>query len=262
MSPQFAWLQYEVRHAVATITINRPERHNALSWSVVRELREAVAIAKADADVRVLVFTGAGDRAFSAGADLSGLGDITSFTELHETRGEVGGLFADVWAAGKPTIARVQGYALGAGLGMALMCDIVIATEDARFGTPEIDVGLWPMMVTVPMLRSMAPKIALEMMMTARRVGAAEAQRLGFVNRVVTADELDAVVAETAATLAAKSPAVMKLGRDAFYRAVDLDAAHAQALLHAALGLITQTEDSAEGIAAYLAHRSPRWSGR
>src|SRR4029077_8092405 len=119
-----------------------------------------------------------------------------------------------VWELGKPTIARVRGFALAGGFGVALMCDFVIAAEDAQFGTPEIDVGLWPMMITVPLMRSMPPKKALELMLTGRRVGAAEAERIGFVNQVVPVDQLDDAVAAMAAALAAKSPSIMKLGRD------------------------------------------------
>jgi enoyl-CoA hydratase/carnithine racemase len=253
---------YEVDGPMATITINRPERRNALSWTVTAELRRAVASAKADAAVRVVVFTGAGDKAFCAGADLSGMAAGAGFTELYDARGELARLFQDVWSLGKPTIARVRGYALAGGFGVALMCDIVIAADDAQFGTPEIDVGVWPMMISVPLLRSMPPKTALGLMMTGRRVGADEGERIGFVTRVVPVDQLDAAVAEMAATLAAKSPSIMKLGRDFFYAVVDQDAAHALALLQAGIGLVTQTEDSAEGLRAFAEKRTPVWTGR
>ncbi len=255
----FETLLYDVAHHVATLTINRPERRNALSWSVMTELREALAQAKDD-DVRVVVITGAGEKAFSAGADLGGMNAGAGFAALHDSRAELARLFRDVWELGKPTVARVRGYALAGGFGVALMCDVVIAADDAQFGTPEIDVGLWPMMITVPMLRSMPPKVALELMMTGRRVGAEEAARLGFVNRVVPADQLDAAVAELAATLASKPPAVMKLGRDAFYTVLDQDAEHALRLLHAGLTVVTQNEDAAEGIAAFQEKRPPRWA--
>ena len=106
-------------------------------------------------------------------------------------------------------------------MGLALACDLVVAADDAQFGTPEIDVGLWPFVITVPLMRSMPPKKALELMMTGRRVGAEEAERIGFVTRVVPVDELDAAVGELAADLATKSPAVMRLGRDSFYAVWD-----------------------------------------
>lgn len=255
-------LLYDVRDRVATLTINRPERRNALSWTVMSELRAALAVAKVDAEVSVVVITGAGDKAFSAGADLSGMAEGAGFADLHDARGEMTRLFREAWELGKPTIAKVRGYALAGGFGVALMCDFVVASDDAQFGTPEIDVGLWPMMITVPMLRSMAPKQALELMMTGRRVPASEAERIGFVNRVVAPDELDAAVAELAGTLASKSPAIMKLGRDAFYTVLDQSAEAALRLLHPMLTIVTQTEDAAEGIRAFAEKRPPEWKGR
>jgi enoyl-CoA hydratase/carnithine racemase len=255
-------VRYDLAGAVATLTIDRPERRNALGWTTIGELRDGLARAKADPAVRVVVITGAGDRAFSAGADLAGMQAGSSHLELHEGRGQLARLFADLWSLGKPTIARVRGYCLAGGFGVALACDIVIAADDATFGTPEIDVGIWPMMITVPLLRSMPPKTVLELMMTGRRVAAAEAARIGFVNRVVPPDQLDAAVAEVAATLAAKSPAAIALGRSAFYDVLDLDAAHALRLLQAGLTVINGTEDSAEGIRAFQDKRAPEWTGR
>jgi enoyl-CoA hydratase/carnithine racemase len=259
---EFESLLYDVDGHVATITINRPERRNALSWTVMTELRGAFAQAKADSEVRVVVLTGAGDKAFSAGADLTGMAGGAGFVDLHDARGELARLFREVWELGKPTVARVRGYSLAGGFGVALMCDIVIAADDAQFGTPEIDVGLWPMMITAPMLRSMPPKVALELMMTGRRVSAKEALEIGFVNRVVPVDELDDAVTAVTSVLAAKSPAVMKLGRDAFYAVLDQDAEHALRLLQAGLTLVTQTDDAAEGIQAFQEKRAPKWSGR
>ena len=138
---------------------------------------------KADPAARVLVLTGAGDRAFCAGADLTAMAAGAGHLATHDSRGDLAGLFGELWDLGKPTIARVRGFALAGGMGLALACDLVVAADDAVFGTPEIDVGLWPYMITVPLLRSMPPKKALELMMTGRRVDAAEALRIGFVNR-------------------------------------------------------------------------------
>jgi enoyl-CoA hydratase/carnithine racemase len=250
---------YETAGHIAKVTINRPERRNALSWDVVRRLREAIARARADEKVRVVVLTGAGDRAFCAGADLGGMAAGAGFLELHEGRGELASLFLDLWQLGKPTIARVRGYALAGGFGLALSCDLVVAADDAQFGTPEIDVGLWPHMITVPLTRSMPPKKALELMMTGRRVDAAEAERIGFVVRVVPPDGLDAAVAELTSVLAAKPPATMKLGRDSFYGAWDLAADEALRLLHPLLTVTASTEEAAEGIAAFTEKRAPRW---
>ncbi|HET6793368.1 MAG TPA: enoyl-CoA hydratase-related protein, partial [Acidimicrobiales bacterium] len=218
--------------------------------------------AGADPDVRVVVLTGAGDRAFCAGADLGGMSAGAGFLELHHGRGELARLFEAMWSLGKPTVARVRGYALAGGFGLALACDIVIAAEDAQFGTPEVDVGLWPYMITVPLVRSMPPKKALELMMTGRRVGAEEAERIGFVNRVTTVEGLDGAVDEMAASLAAKSPAITRLGRDSFYRVWDMDASAALAHLQSLLTITTMTDDSREGIAAFAEKRRPQWTGR
>jgi enoyl-CoA hydratase/carnithine racemase len=255
-------LLYEVAEGVARVTINRPERRNALSWALVTELRRAFATAKADPEVRVCVLTGAGDKAFCAGADLSEMAAGASFLDLHDARGELAGLLRDLYELGKPTIARVRGYALAGGFGLALTCDLVVAADDAVFGVPEVDVGLWPHLVTVPLIRSMPPKVALELMMTGRRVDAAEATRIGFVTRVVPVADLDDAVGELAGTLAAKSPAALRLGRDAFYAVWDQDVATSLRLLHPLLTLTATTEDAAEGIAAFEQRRPPVWRGR
>lgn len=252
----------ETVDGVTTLTINRPEVHNALSWAVLSELRAALATAKDDPATRVVVLTGAGEKAFCAGADLSGMSAGAGYAELHDGRGELARFFRDLWELGKPTVAKVRGWCLAGGFGVALACDVVVAADDARFGTPEVDRGLWPYMITVPMLRSMPPKVALELQLTGRRVGAEEAGRIGFVNRVVPAAELDDAVAELTASLAAKSTAVVRLGRDAFYAVWDQAAADALRLLHPMLTVHTGLEDAAEGIAAFAEKRVPNWKDR
>jgi len=255
-------VRYEVADGVARVTIDRPERRNAMSYSVMEGLRDAMATAGTDDAVRVVVLTGAGDKAFCAGADLGGVAEGAGNADLHDARGALPDVFRSMWSLGKPTIARVRGYALAGGFGLALACDIVIAADDAVFGTPEINVGLWPYMITVPLVRAMPPKVALELMMTGRRVKADEAVRLGFVNRVVPIADLDAEVDELAATLAAKSPLIMRWGRDAFYRVLDMRPDDALVYLQSMLTITTSTEDAAEGIAAFVEKREPRWRGR
>jgi enoyl-CoA hydratase/carnithine racemase len=255
-------VRYEVDGVVGRVTIDRPERRNALSFQVMEELRHALAAAKVDDAVRVVVLTGAGEQAFCAGADLGGIGSNAGPAAMHEARGRVAGIFKDMWHLGKPTIARVRGYALAGGFGLALACDFVLAADDAVFGTPEIDVGLWPYQITVPLLRSMPPKRVLELMLTGRRVKADEAERIGFVNRVVPAAELDAAVDELAATLASKSPLVVRWGRDSFYRVLDMPGEDALDYLHAMLTVTTLAEDSAEGLSAFAEKRKPTWTGR
>lgn len=256
-------LLVDVTDHVATLTIDRPAQRNALTWELMGALREQLVALRSRDDVRVVVLTGAGDRAFCSGADLGGMADGAGVGELHEARGELARLFRALWELGKPTIARVRGYALAGGFGLALACDLVVAADDAQFGTPEIDVGLWPHMITVPLTRSMPPKVALELMMTGRRVGAEEALRIGFVNRVVPAEGpggLDETVAALAATLASKSPVALRLGRDGFYGSWDLAAEEALRYLHPLLTVTASTEDAAEGIAAFREKRAPRWS--
>ena len=258
---------YETDARVGRITINRPERRNALSWDVVKGLRAAVAEAKRDEDVRVVVLSGVGDKAFCAGADLQTMGGAKTASGkegvlgLHADRGELAGLFEDLWALGKPTVARVRGFALAGGFALALACDLVVAADDAIFGAPEIDVGLWPFMATVPFVRSMPPKVALDLMLTGRRVSADEGIRIGFVNRMVGVDQLDAAVAELAATLAAKPPRAMQLGRDSFYATFDQSATEALAALHPLLSLVASGDEASEGMAAFAEKRKPNWPG-
>ena len=255
-------VRYEVAGPVARATIDRPERRNAMSFGVMEGLRDAVAQAKADDAVRVLVLTGAGEKAFCAGADLGGGGIAEGASAAHDGRGLLAELFRDLWGLGKPTVARVRGYALAGGFGLALACDFVIASADAQFATPEVNVGLWPYMITVPLLRSMPPKRVLELMMTGRRLDANEAERIGFVTRVVPVDELDGAVDELAATLASKSPLILRWGRESFYRVLDMDPDDALAYLQAMLTVTSASEDTAEGVAAFAEKREPKWKGR
>ena len=253
-------VRYEVEGSVARVTIDRPERHNAMSFTVMTELAESFDRAKADDGVRVVVLTGAGERAFCAGADLGGIGSNAGPTRMHEARGGPAALFKRLWHLGKPTIARVQGYCLAGGFGLALSCDFVVATEESTFGAPEIDIGLWPYQITIPLIRSMPPKVALDLMLTGRKVKAPEGERMGFVSRLVPADELDATVDELAATLAAKSAVVTRWGRNSFYRAIDMAGEEALDYLHAMLTVATHTDDATEGLTAFAEKRQPKWT--
>jgi len=255
-------LLYEASGGVARVTINRPERRNAMSYGVMSGLRDAMASAREDADVRVVVLTGAGDKAFCAGADLTGIAENAGAAAAHTGRGFLADLFRDMYSLGKPIVAKVRGYALAGGFGLACACDLVVAADDAVFGTPEINVGLWPYMITVPLLRSMPPKTVLDLMMTGRRVSAEEGARIGFVQRVVPGAELDATVDALAADLATKSPLIMQWGRDSFYRVLEMDADAALSYLQGMLTVTTQTEDASEGVAAFAEKRAPQWKGR
>lgn len=255
-------LEYAVQDGIARLTINRPDRRNALSYDVMYGLQERLAEARADDAVRVVVVTGAGEQAFCAGADLTGIADNSGAIAAHDGRGAFAELFRDLWSLGKPTIARVRGFALAGGFGLAMSCDFVIAADDAQFGTPEVNVGLWPYMITIPLLRSIPPRLVLELMMTGRRVDATEAAAVGLVNRVVPVAELDAAVDTLAGELAAKSPLVLRLGKTAFQRVLDMDADHALDYLQGMLTITTLSDDAAEGVAAFAEKRAPRWTGR
>lgn len=254
-------IRYTTDGAVATITIDDPERRNALTNEAMAELDEALGSACADGDVRVIVVTGAGDRAFSAGGDLSG-GFVDAPLAGHGDRGSLADLIRGMRRCPKPVVGRVNGHALGGGLGLVAGCDIAIAAEHATFGTPEIGVGLWPMMITAA-LRPLVPRRPLlEMMLTGRRFGAKEAARLGIVNRVVLSEELDGAVGEVVDALASQSPAALALGKSAFYAVEDMDLDTALDHLHIGLTAVATTEDAGEGVKAFLDKREPIWKGR
>ena len=254
-------LRYEVDAPRATLTIDDPERRNPMSNEVMDAMVDAVTDAAANPDVRVIVVTGAGDRAFSAGGDLSG-GFVDTPVAQHDERGALARLLRLLRTCGRPTVARVNGHALGGGFGVAAACDVTVAVDTALLGTPEVRVGLWPSMISAVLRDVMPAKAALEMMLTGRRIDAHEAQRLGIVSRVVPADELDDAVDEVVASLASFSPAVLRMGRDSWYAAADMDHDSALELLHAGLTSAAMTEDAVEGVAAFLQKRDPEWRGR
>jgi len=249
--------------AVTTVTIDRAEARNALDADTLDGLIAALQAADADPEVRVLVLTGSGEKAFCAGADLrSGLTGDPSALDGHEARGLLRKLFATTESLSKPLIGRVNGHALAGGLGVALACDLLVAVEDATFGTPEVHVGLWPHVISALLVQHLGPKRALEWMMTGRRFPAAEAEQLGLVNRVVPREELDAAVADLAAELVRGAPLALALGRRSYLEARAMEPRAAMAYLHGMLDLQVQTEDAAEGIAAFLERREPTWRGR
>jgi len=255
-------LLVEVRDGVGTLTLNRPEARNALNQTVIGELGDALANLEGDAETRVVILRGAGERAFCAGADLKGMFRAGSILDAREQYAGLARILEAIPRMRVPVIAQVHGYALAGGCGLAAACDLVIAAEDARFGLPEIKLGLLPLMVLAPILRAASPKRVLELVLTGRELPASEALEIGLVTRVVPRIELDGTVAGIARTLAALSPATLAVGKEAFYRSLDLPYAQALAQLRDLLTIVARSEDAQEGIAAFLEKRPPHWRGR
>lgn len=252
-------IQYEFDNAVATLTIDDPERRNPLGADAIEGLIVGVQRAIDDPEVSVIVLTGAGDAAFSAGGDLSS-GFFDEPVSRHASRGRFADLLRLLWRGGKPTIARVNGHALAGGFGLAVACDITVCVDDAKLGVPEVRVGLWPMMITVALLRAMPQKAALELMLTGRTIGPEEALRMGAVSRVVPRLGLDQAVAETVAALR-RGPGSVLLGRDAFMAVAATDPDTALDRLQGGLTAIAATLDAREGVSAFVEKRPPSFEG-
>lgn len=250
-----------IENAVATITIDDPERRNPLSNRELRDLCVALDAAAAEPDVRVIVITGGGDQAFSAGGDLSG-GFVDAPLTGHTERGALADVLKAMRLAPQPIIGRINGVALGGGFGIAVACDITIAADDVRMGTPEIDLGLWPMMISTVLNTAMPRKALLSMMMTGEIIDAATALRYGLVTTVVNRRDLDETVSTVATNLIAKSSAALALGKRAFYAISDLDTDTALDVLHMGLTATAATEDGVEGVRAFVDKRAPVWKGR
>lgn len=254
-------ITYEVAEGVASVALDRPQTRNALSSELLTELREALLRVREDDRARVLVLRSTHDKVFSSGASLSGFAAEISLVQKHEEIGllpEIFGLLAEL---GKPSICAAGGHVLAGALGIALSCDLIVASEGAEFGTPEVNVGAFPFMVSALLRRAIGTKKATEMMLLGERIEAAEAERIGLVNRVVPAAEFETAVAEWAAALAAKSPLVMRLGKDALRRQGDMGIDDALDYLRAQLTLAFSTDDLHEGVEAFFEKREPRWRG-
>lgn len=252
----------DIDQRIATVTINRPHRRNALSRAVVEQLTEAFDTLGKNNEVGVIVITGQGDKAFCAGGDLADQQPSNGPLDMHLGRRQFADLLITMHHCTRPIIARVQGHALGGGFGLALNCDIVIASESATFGTPEIKVGLFPMMIMAVIARNIGRKKAMEMMLTGQRLSGQTLVEVGIANSVVPNDQLDEAVTTMAKRIAGFSPAVLQLGRQAFYKTQDMGFEQALNTLHNELTINTLTEDAAEGIMAFFAGRQPEWKGR
>ncbi len=254
---EYATILVEEQGPLARVTLNRPDKRNPIGPATCGELVHALARIKVSGGVRVVVLTGAGT-VFSAGGDLAAMqpaaGGPPPATLVE--------LLIAMHELGKPVVAMVNGPALAGGLGLMVACDLVVAADTAVFGTTEIAVGLWPMMITAEITRSVGRKKTLEMMLTGRKLDAAEALACGLVNRVVPPADLEHATKALAYELADRSPAAMSLGLHAFYRSQDMEFEPQLRYLQAELGRVLALEDAAEGIAAFLGKRKPVWKGR
>jgi enoyl-CoA hydratase len=254
---------YEVSEGgVATITLNDPDTRNALSGELLGGLLAAFTRAREEEAVRCVVLASSHPKTFSSGANLGGFAGDSSLVHKHFGSERFVELFKLIGALGKPTICAVRGHALAGAFGIALACDLIVASEEATFGTPEINVGTFPFMIMALIYRNVPRKKANELLLLGERWSAPEALAAGFVNRVVADGELDALVADWAGRLAGKSPVIMRLGKEAMRRQLDMPLDDALDYLRAQLTLALSTEDVVEGVSAFFEKREPEWKGR
>jgi enoyl-CoA hydratase len=254
---------YELsEQGVATITLNDPDTRNALSAELLGGLIEAFERARDDGEVRCVVLASSHETVFSSGANLGGFSGDAGLVEKHFSSERFLELFKLIGALGKPTVCAAGGHVLAGALGVALACDLVIASEQATFGTPEINLGTFPFMIMALIYRNVPRKKANELLLLGERLNASEALQAGIVNRVVPAEDLDAAVKEWAVKLAGSSPVIMRLGKEAMRRQLDMPLDDALDYLRAQLTLALSTEDIREGVSAFFQKRDPQWKGR
>jgi enoyl-CoA hydratase len=253
---------YEVADGVATITLDAPETRNALSNELLEELIESLEMARDDDGVRCVVLTSSHEKVFSAGGSLDQFSADVPLVHKHFATERFPQVFKLLAQLGKPSICAANGHVLAGSLGIALACDLIIAKDTAGFGTPEINVGIFPFMIMALIYRNVPRKKTNEMLLLGERLTAEEAREAGIVNKVVPAEEFDEAVADWAGKLAAKSPLMMRLGKDAMYRQLDMPFEEALDLLRAQLSLAFTTDDIQEGVTAFFEKREPKWTGR
>ncbi len=253
---------YGLADGVATITLNEPDTRNALSAELLQGLIGAFESARDDPEARCVVLASSHEKTFSSGANLGGFAGEVPLVHKHFGSDRFVGLFRLIGDLGKPTLCAVRGHVLAGALGIALACDLIVASEQATFGTPEINIGTFPFMIMALIYRNVPRKKANELLLLGERWTAEEALAAGLVNKVVPADEFDAAVAEWAQKLASKSPVIMRLGKEAMRRQLDMPLDDALDYLRAQLTLALSTEDIVEGVTAFFQKRDPEWKGR
>jgi len=256
-------VSYEVAdNGVATIALDDPDKRNALSNELLVELTAAFEAARDDQRVRCVVLSSSHEKVFSAGGSLDQFAADVPLVHKHFGTELFPRLFKLVGQLGKPTICAANGHVLAGALGLALACDLIVAKQGATFGTPEINVGVFPFMIMALIYRNVPRKKANELLLLGERLSAEQAREAGIVNRVVADGEFEAAVREWAEKLAAKSPVLMKLGKDAMYRQLDMPFDDALDFLRSQLTVAFSTDDIQEGVKAFFEKRDPEWTGR
>ena len=255
-------VRYDVKAGVATVALDDPDTRNSLWDAMLDGLIEAFEMARDDEGVRCVVLTSTHDKVFSSGGNLGGFAAEVPLAHKHAGISRFPELFSLIGLLGKPTICAANGHVLAGALGVALACDLIVAKEGVTFGTPEINVGVFPFMIMALIYRNVGRKKTNELLLLGDRISAEEAERIGIVNRVVAADGFDAAVADWAERLAKKSPVLMKLGKDAMFRRQDMAFDQALDFLRAQLTIAFSTDDIQEGVKAFFEKREPQWTGR
>ncbi len=253
-------LLIQIENNVATLTLNRPDRRNALSAQAIGLFFTYLDQAQNDDSVRAVCITGAGDRAFCAGADLGG--GMAGSGEALDPFLDYARLIKRIAGFPKPVVAKVNGSCVAGGTGLMLACDIVIATDKAKFGTPEVNVGLFPMMIGALIYRNVPRKKAMEMVLLGDKLTSAQALDMGLVTRIVPGEKLDEETRNILGTLIKKSPVGMKLGKEAFHTMQDMPFSEALDYLAGKLMEVAGTEDAVEGITAFIQKREPDFKGK
>jgi enoyl-CoA hydratase/carnithine racemase len=255
-------IRYEVDGGVATVTLDEPDTRNALSAEMISELQAALESARDDEQVRCVVLGSSHEKVFSSGANLAGFAAEVPLVHKHFASDGLARVFRQLIEMPKPTLCAAGGHVIAGALGLALACDLVIAKDGATFGTPEIGVGAFPFMIMALIYRNVPRKKTNELLLLGERISAEEAREAGIVNRVASADEFDGAVAEWASKLASRSPTIMRLGKEAMARQMDMPLAEALDYLRGQLTLALSTEDVQEGVRAFFEKREPQWKGR
>lgn len=252
----------EKRNGVATLLLNRPKVHNALSGEMMEKFVQACEELSNDPEVNVVVLKGAGEKSFCSGADLGRMSEDNSVIDFKNHVTKYRNCLLALRKLKKPLIGAINGYALAGGLGLAVACDLAYAKESAQFGAPEINVGLWGMMISSPLVNSIGYKKTFELMYTGDRINAEKAKEWGLINEVFSAEEFEENIYKIAEKLSTKNPVALTQGRESMYMIQNMDYESSLTYLRDQVVVLSRTEDYSEGMAAFKEKREPVWTGR